>query len=435
MAIGKISGPMLQTNLERQGVDLSIDTDTAYFDVTNKRLGVNTNSPTTTLDVRGNANIASVVIAGNTISSTTGKLNLGTIDSIQINGGLPNYIVYTDGAGNLSFGNLDLLSGVEGFTANFIELGSNTVGSFSNVVSLNEGTSVTDALALINYALGNVKGNVEALDRKVYSNANAASYLTIYGGNISANVITTSSVVTGNITTDYIIPVSSTKILGTTGLGIPVGNSSNRPAGYTGQIRFNTDLVSLEFYDGTNWVPLTNSISDQQIVPDGVQQSFTMNKNATSAGVLVSINGTVQTPGVAYTCSGNTITFAEVPQVSDNIDIRFIATATTTSDSYETIDTPAVTVGTGVAIIDSFNNTVYRSAKYTISSSNSDAQFYEVMVTQYGGSATIATTSNVRSGSNFITFTANVSGSVVNLLAQGSASSNNLRIKRVYFNI
>jgi hypothetical protein len=437
MAIGKISGPMLQTNLERQGVDLAIDTDVVYFDVTNKRLGVNTGSPSRTLDVNGNASIAEIQITGNTITSTNGKLNLGSIDDILVTGGMPNYLVYTDGAGNLSFGNLDLLSGVEGFTANFIELGSNTVGSFSNSVVFTENMSVTNALSTLNLELGNVTGQVQELQREVYANANVASYLPIYGGEVLGSDITALNYFNGNINTDIITPyeTTSTVFAGNTGIGLPVGNNSNRPAGFTGQTRFNTDLSVIEFFNGTDWIPVTNSITDQQIEPDGISQSYSLNKTSTSAGVIVSINGTVQTPGLAYTCSGTTITFAEVPQVSDYIDIRFIATAVTTNDEYETIGTSAVTVGTGLAIVDSFSSTMFRSAKYTISSSNSDAQFYEVMVTQYGGTVSISTTANLRTGSNYITFTSNVNGSDINLLAQSNASPNSLRIKRVYFTV
>lgn len=436
MAIGKISGPMLQTNLERQGVDLSIDTDAVYIDVTNKRLGVNTDSPTETLDIRGNANIASIVIAGNTISSATGKLDLGSIENVQINGGSPNYLIYTDGAGNLAFGNLDLLSGVEGFTANFIELGSNTLGSFGNAVTLDESMSVTNALAIINYELGNVTANVQSLERQAYANANVASYLTIYGGNISADTVTVSSTFAGNIQTDYINPATnSTKFTGTHGIGIPVGDTISRPAGYTGQVRFNTDLTVPEFFNGTDWIALTNAITDQQIAPDGTSQNYALNQSATSAGVIVSINGTVQLPGVAYTCSGTTISFAEVPLVSDIIDIRFIATAVTTNLDYETVDTPTVTVGTSTTIIDSFVDSVFRSAKYVISGSNIDSQFYEVMLTQFDGATSVSTIANVRTGSNFVTFTANTNGSTVNLLAQSNLSTVDLRIKRTYFNI
>lgn len=437
MAIGKISGPMLQTNLERQGVDLAIDTDVAYFDVSNKRLGVNTSSPTQTLDVNGNAIIANVLITGNTISSTNGKLNLGSIDDISITGGLPNYLVYTDGAGNLSFANLDVLSGVEGFTANFIELGSNSMGSFSNSVVFTEDMSVTNALSILNLDLGNVTGQVQELQRGVYANANVASYLPIYGGEVLGSEVTASNSFHGNIETDIITPyeTSSTIFAGSTGIGLPVGNNSNRPAGFTGQTRFNTDLSVIEFFNGTDWIPVTNSITDQQIEPDGVSQSFELNKTATSAGVIVSVNGTVQTPGLAYTCSGTTITFAEVPLVSDYIDIRFIATAVTTNDEYETISAGAVTVGTGLAIVDSFSSSMFRSAKYTISSSNADAQFYEIMVTQYGGTSVILTTANLRTGSDYITFTSNVNGNIVNLLAQSNVSSNSLRVKRVYFTV
>lgn len=261
-------------------------------------------------------------------------------------------------------------------------------------------------------------------------------------GSLTAGNIT----VTGNITATYHLGnvyadtissnvTSSTVFTGTAGIGLPVGNNTNRPDGFTGQTRFNTDLSVIEFFNGTEWIPVTNSITDQQIEPDGESQSYELNKNATSAGVIVSINGTVQTPGLAYTCSGTTITFAEIPQTSDYIDIRFIATAVTTNDEYETITTGAVTVGTSTAIVDSFPSATFRSAKYTISSTNSDAQFYEVMLTQYDGDVAIATTSNVRTGTEFITFSANVNGSTVNLLAQGSISSNSLRIKRVYFNV
>lgn len=45
---------MLQSDLARQGVDLSIDSNVAYFDVANRRVGVNTASTTETLTVNGN---------------------------------------------------------------------------------------------------------------------------------------------------------------------------------------------------------------------------------------------------------------------------------------------------------------------------------------------------------------------------------------------
>ena len=68
MAIGRISGPMLKSNLERLGVDIAIETSLLYVDVTNNRIGINEASPTQSLQVDN------VTIASNQIRSTSGTL-------------------------------------------------------------------------------------------------------------------------------------------------------------------------------------------------------------------------------------------------------------------------------------------------------------------------------------------------------------------------
>lgn len=93
MAIGKISGVMLQSDLARQGVDLSIDSNVAYFDVANRRVGVNTASTTETLTVNGNitasqyylGNISSVSGANVYIAPTgTGIINMASTTAVAI---------------------------------------------------------------------------------------------------------------------------------------------------------------------------------------------------------------------------------------------------------------------------------------------------------------------------------------------------------------
>ena len=521
MAIGKITGTMLQANLERQGINISIDS-AAYFDVTNYRLGVNNNNPQYTLDITGNAHLGNLYILGNTITTDPGtKLNLGSISNIQISGGSANYVIYTDGAGNLTFGNLDTLSGVEGFTANYITLGSNTQGALvSNAASLTVTSTVTDSIALINQVLGNITnstgsvihvsgnitaGNISANGLDVYSNlntllanavyqntwlsnlntnvtstssnvanlqansvtlffdvnsitanigsfytwantnfgttsyanANVAGYLPIYSGNISAGNIT--SKFYGNILADLISPYQTpVTIFNSTGaIGLPSGSNVQYPSSnIAGYLRYNNSISTIEFYNGTGWVGVTNSINDQTITPDGVSQSYSLNQSATANGILVSINGVVQRPGVAYTVSGTTITFTEVPLVTDIVDVRFIATAVSASLDYEVVDTGNITVNTGLAIVDSFSNTLYRSAKYTISSTNPyDSQFAEVMLVQNGASVVLNTIANVRTGTNAITYSANVNSGIVNFLAQGTTATNQLRIQRTYFNV
>lgn len=81
-SIGRISGPLLKSNLVRDGVDLAFETDLLYLDVTNARIGVNTSRPTTDLDVNGTtktttirvddtASIANLTFTGNSITSST----------------------------------------------------------------------------------------------------------------------------------------------------------------------------------------------------------------------------------------------------------------------------------------------------------------------------------------------------------------------------
>lgn len=525
MAIGKISGTMLQANLERQGTNISIDA-TAYFDVNNYRVGVNNASPQYTLDVNGNAHMGNVYILGNAITTDSGKkLNLGAITNLTVTGGSPNYIVYTDGAGNLNFANLSALTGLEGFSGNSISLGSNTLGALvSNAGSFTGTTAVTDAVAILNQILGNitnssgsvihVAGNITAgnitivnsvntntvyantyayangasiltgvtynysnanitaylaagtdttisnitsnvstaqttiathttwlgnLQANVYSNANVANYLVTNTGNISAGNIVVTGIHYGNIATDIISPyqTSLTVFNSNTAIQLPIGNTGTRPANHAGYIRYNSDLSVIEFNNGTAWVPLTNTINDQIITPDGVNVNYTLSQSATANGILVSINGTVQRPGVAYTVSGTTITFSETPLVTDIIDIRYIATAAVTSSlDFTIVDTGNITVGTANTIVDSFSATQYRSAKYTISSTNPyDSQFAEIMLVQNAGVTAISTIGNVRTGANSVTYTANITSGTVNLLANSSTAATQLRIQRTYFNV
>ena len=134
----------------------------------------------------------------------------------------------------------------------------------------------------------------------------------------------------GNLHTDYIGSNVNSVVTftGTTAIKLPVGNDSQRPTGAIGDFRFNTQSGAPEYYTGTTWVPVTNTVTDQQITGDGSTTIFTLSQDATHVSVLVSINGTLQKPntgaGGAYTVSGNQITFVEAPLNDDVIDIRFL---------------------------------------------------------------------------------------------------------------
>jgi hypothetical protein len=120
----------------------------------------------------------------------------------------------------------------------------------------------------------------------------------------------------------------------TSSIKAPVGNTAQRPAtGVTGMMRFNTTSNALEVYDNSAWtsvgVPVFTVIDDQQFAGDGTTVAFTLGSSQTTNSCIVSINGVVQIPSLAYSVSTTTLTFTEAPAVGDVIDVRQITTTTT----------------------------------------------------------------------------------------------------------
>lgn len=97
--VGRISGPLLQANLERQGKDLAFlnnesSTKLLYLDVNNNRVGINRDSATQTLDINGLGRISDLISSagtlGNlefrdsTIESPVGDILLNAADRISM---------------------------------------------------------------------------------------------------------------------------------------------------------------------------------------------------------------------------------------------------------------------------------------------------------------------------------------------------------------
>ena len=91
--VGRISGPLLTANLERNGIDLAFrnDLDTTqllYIDVNTGKIGINRNAPLTELNITDNgrttnllnttANIANFSISNNHIDISTGDITFSS---------------------------------------------------------------------------------------------------------------------------------------------------------------------------------------------------------------------------------------------------------------------------------------------------------------------------------------------------------------------
>ena len=86
MAVGRISGPLLKSNLLRDGVDLAFETDLLYLDVNNQRIGIKNDAPAYELDITGTVQstgvktgiveVDNITLDANTINSTVGDLTV-----------------------------------------------------------------------------------------------------------------------------------------------------------------------------------------------------------------------------------------------------------------------------------------------------------------------------------------------------------------------
>ena len=138
---GSFSGGGTLTFASTNGVTIAVGTNYANIS-TPQDLRI-TATPTFS-GLYSNVGASSLSISGNTITSNTGIISLGSIANLQVTGGASGYAVTTNGTGTLSFS-----------AANAIVLGANASGQLvSNAVTLTSTTDVTDAVAQLNAILG-----------------------------------------------------------------------------------------------------------------------------------------------------------------------------------------------------------------------------------------------------------------------------------------
>lgn len=110
---------------------------------------------------------------------------------------------------------------------------------------------------------------------------------------------------------------------------LPAGTTAERPGDIsTGEFRFNTDLGSLEYFDGASFRTLpfqgTMTITQDSFTGDGTTTAFTMSKSVTSnqeQRILVSVGNVFQNPASAFTVSGTTLTFTSPPPGAEPITV------------------------------------------------------------------------------------------------------------------
>jgi len=126
--------------------------------------------------------------------------------------------------------------------------------------------------------------------------------------------------------------------VGSTAIQIPVGDATERPSEPVfGQIRFNTSVAKVEYFDGTNWTVVAKQ-GDATVVVDsftgnGSTSVYTMSAQVSDADqILVFVGNIYQIPTTNYTVAGNfDITFTSTPPNTTSINVIHNLASTTVS--------------------------------------------------------------------------------------------------------
>ena len=196
----------------------------------------------------------------------------------------------------------------------------------------------------------------------------------------------------------------------TTSIKAPVGNTAQRPGtGVTGMLRFNTTSNALEVYDNSQWtsvgVPVFTVIADEQLNGDGSTVAFTLGSTQTTNSCIVSINGVVQIPTLAYAVAGTNptcvLTFTEAPAAGDVIDVRQITTTTTVTSISNTSGNSVIAVTDTAAQVNITGNLI-PSVANTYSLGNASYRWSNLFVS--GNTITLGNTVMKNTSGNTIGF-------------------------------
>lgn len=236
-----------------------------------------------------------------------------------------------------------------------------TVNGYPNVVVItNSGMIVNKDIQ----ALGNVvaNNNITALNT-VYSNSAGLGNIIIQNNYITSNLdrvninypgtLIDFAVNGGNANVLYVSSSSNTVSVGSSlqtagatfainavdSMLLPVGNTFQRPTyGTAGMMRFNTTTNTLEVFNGVFWIEIGASnytiVTDDQFTGDGHSTSFYLKNPQTTNSCIVSINGVVQMPTLAYTVTNSILTFSDPPEPGDQIDVRGVVTPEITDNQF-----------------------------------------------------------------------------------------------------
>ena len=103
------------------------------------------------------------------------------------------------------------------------------------------------------------------------------------------------------------------------GVVMPNGNDANKPAApVTGLMRYNNDLTTMEFWNGSQWTPMvipgTVELITDKFTGDGIETAFTASQIIEDENqIMVFVGGVYQDATTSFDTAGAIITFLIPP--------------------------------------------------------------------------------------------------------------------------
>jgi hypothetical protein len=281
--------------------------------------------------------------SGNLIANS-GKVIFGNVGDITITGGTANYVLSTDGTGNLNWvaqsGGGGGGSSISNGTSNVSIATANgnitmSVGGTSNVfVISNTGVTVSGTSNLGN--VGNVKITGGTANYVLSTDGTGnLDWVAQSGGGTVVNAITLNSFTGNGVQTNFTLSVNPQNENYTS---INIGGVSQLKTGYS--LSGNTIIFSEAPAAGASIEVTTTSVTDlgsaggyltRTYTGNGVQNTFAVTSGVTDNSILVMENGIVQVPVTDYSVSGANLIFTSPPANSMAIQVRELSTNTSNS--------------------------------------------------------------------------------------------------------